>query len=256
YAVGVALPRPESRVVHFLLEPLQRERYAVRWREAHVVVPDQLAAARIREEGESAVEKVGAVIGSLRDRDAALPALVQLRVPVELCHAEVLVRGLDRSRPGKAVVVVDLGARAQHAHTDLVIGAEPLREARRHALVAIAVVIRIRERSEAWIDRGEAARVEPQRGDIEPGRTEFAAVAREQLGGVAASGHCFAVRRWRAAAAGEKAGVAAQAAALRNLDSRLATQERRQVDRLRISDVLAGKNGGVRNGVADTLFGA
>src|SRR6185369_2645661 len=59
-----------------------------------------------------------------------------------------------------------------------------------------------------------------------------------------------------AAAAGEEARIAAETAALRNLDSRLAPQQRRQVERLRIADVLAREDGGVRNGLADALFGA
>ena len=48
--------------------------------------------------------------------------------------------------------------------------------------------------------------------------------------------------------------VAADAAVLRHLESRLAAQQRRQVDRLRVADVLLREHGGMRNGVADALL--
>src|SRR6185369_13522112 len=100
--------------------------------------------------------------------------------------------------------IVDLRARAQQAHADLVAVSEALGDARRNAFVAVAVVVGIRVGGKARIDGREAARIEPQDGHIEARVAELAAVAREQLGRVVTPGSQLAVgSRGSGSAAGE-----------------------------------------------------
>src|SRR5687767_1900457 len=67
--------------------------------EPDLVVPDELAVARIGTESKQVIARVGAIVGAFRHGYPAAPGVDQTRFPPCLHHAEVLAR-LVRVRGG------------------------------------------------------------------------------------------------------------------------------------------------------------